>query len=540
MDPITYFLAAPDAYLVLDRDLVIVTANDRYCAAVGLSREQMTGRALFDVFPDNPDDPAADGTANLRASLERVLSTRKADAMRVQKYDVRNAQGHFETRYWSPLNTPILDASGQVVHIIHRVEEVTTLVQLGLPATPLEIEAYAHRTSAALASAEEQLRQAQKLEAVGRLAGGVAHDFNNLLSVILSGVEFIRADIELPEGPSNDLTEIERAAQRASDLTRRLLAFSRQQVLDPKVIAPAEVVQGLHSMLTRLLGEDIEQRFKIDHEAGSILADWSQLEQVLMNLVVNARDAMPTGGLLGIEVARTELTEEYAATHPEVPPGRYVQITVSDTGSGMDAATRAKAFEPFFTTKPAGQGTGLGLSTVFGIVRQSGGYIWLYSEPGIGTTFKLYFPLVDTAPTPVTASSASELRGHGEVVLVIEDDDAVRHAVVRILERLGYAAEGTGSIPEALMRCATGKRPPVLVISDIVMPEMGGRDLAERIAAVLPGVKMLYMSGYTDDVVMQHGILAKGVPFLSKPITIESLGRKVREVLEGDPTGSHP
>ena len=283
----------------------------------------------------------------------------------------------------------------------------------------------------------------------------------------------------------------------------------------------------------------MEQRLRIDEDAGSILADWSQLEQVLMNLAVNSRDAMPTGGLLGIEVSRAELSEEYAATHPEVPPGSYVQITVSDTGSGMDAATRAKAFEPFFTTKPAGQGTGLGLSTVFGIVRQSGGYIWLYSEPGIGTTFKLYFPVVETAPTPAPVVRPESLAGKGEVVLVIEDDDAVRHAVVRILERLGYAAEGTGSIPEALERCAKGTRPPALVISDIVMPEMGGGDLAERIAALVPGVRVLYMSGYTDDVVMQHGILARGVPFLSKPITIEALGRKVREVLEGGGLG-HP
>jgi PAS domain S-box-containing protein len=531
MDLEPLFRATPDAYLVVDPGLRIVAANDRYCALTGASRESMVGRPLFDAFPDNPDDATADGVRNLRSSLQRVLATRLPDQMRVQKYDVRNEAGQFEERYWSPLNTPVLDAEGRVLWIIHRVEEVTSLVKLGLPATALEVEAYAHRANAALASVEEQLRHAQKLEAIGRLAGGVAHDFNNLLSVILSGVEFIRADIELPEGPTADLTEIERAAQRAAELTRRLLAFSRQQVLDPKVISPAAVVRGLHPMLTRLLGEDVEQRLKIDDAAGSILADSSQLEQVLMNLAVNSRDAMPTGGLLGIEVSRAELSEEYASTHPEVPAGRYVQITVSDTGSGMDPATRARAFEPFFTTKPAGQGTGLGLSTVFGIVRQSGGFIWLYSEPGIGTTFKLYFPVVETAPTPVPTARPEALTGKGEVVLVIEDDDAVRHAVVRILERLGYAAEGTGSIPEALARCATGVNPPALVVSDIVMPEMGGGDLAERIGALVPGVRVLYMSGYTDDVVMQHGILARGVPFLSKPITIEALGRKVREVL---------
>lgn len=459
MDLSRLFCTTPDAYLVVDRDFRIVTANDRYCALTGVPRSAMEGRPLFEIFPDNPDDPRADGTANLRASLERVLAYRIPDAMRVQKYDVRNADGRFEERYWSPLNSPVLAPDGQVESIIHRVEDVTTLVKLGLPATALEVEAYAHRTSAALASAEDQLRQSQKLEAIGRLAGGMAHDFNNLLSVILSGVEFIRDDMTLPEGPAADLREIELAALRAADLTRRLLAFSRQQVLDPKVISPAAVVRGLHPMLTRLLGEDVEQRVKIDDHAGNILADWSQLEQVLMNLVVNARDAMPTGGLLGLEVLSTELTEAYTATHPEVPAGRYVLITVSDTGCGMDPNTRARAFEPFFTTKPVGVGTGLGLSTVFGIVRQSGGYIWLYSEPGIGTTFKLYFPLVDTLPTPAPIAVTGSTKGNGELVLVIEDDEAVRHAIVRILARLGYEAEGTGSVPAALQRCASGSGP---------------------------------------------------------------------------------
>ena len=527
-----WFDHAPDAYLILSPDLTISGVNDLYLLLTGASRADIVGRALFEVFPDNPNDPAADGVRNLRASLDKVLTYRVPDAMPTQKYDVRDLNGRWVVRYWSPLNTPILDATGRVQWIIHRVEEVTARVELGLPVTPIELEAYTRRTQAALEDSEHRLRQSQKLEAVGRLAGGVAHDFNNLLTVILASAEFLRSDGAVNERGLADLHEIEGAAQRASDLTRRLLAFSRQQVLDPRVLEPAAVVRGLQSMLARIVGENIEQRYRLEEGAGSIRADWSQIEQVLLNLVVNARDAMPKGGMMSVEVSPVELDEQYAHLHGDIAPGAYVVITVSDTGHGMDRATQMRAFEPFFTTKPTGVGTGLGLSTVYGIARQSGGTVSLYSEPGIGTTVKVYLPRVSEAPV-ARPSGPVPLRGGKERILVLEDDDAVRNAVLRILTRLGYEATGTGSAAEALVRLATVGREPELLVTDVVMPEMDGRQFAARATALVPGMKVLYFSGYTDDVVLQHGILAEGMAFLSKPVTYESLGRKVREVLDG-------
>jgi signal transduction histidine kinase/CheY-like chemotaxis protein len=530
-DVLRWFEGAPDAYLILSPDLTIVGVNDAYLAATHTTRDGIVGRPLFEVFPDNPDDPNADGVRNLRASLERVLETRAPHQMATQKYDITMPHGGFEERHWSPINTPLLDRRGNVAWILHRAEDVTERVRLKIPVTHAELAAYARKTEERLVSTEEQLRQAQKLEAVGRLAGGIAHDFNNLLSVILTSVGFLRTDLGATGPIGDDLKEIEDAGRRAADLTRRLLAFSRQQVLDPRVLEPAAVVRGIQPMLARLLGEDIEQRVRVAPGAGCVRADWSQLEQVVLNLVVNARDAMPEGGLLGIEVSNVALTEAYSASHAEVPPGEYVLLTVSDTGIGMDRQTQERAFEPFFTTKPPGLGTGLGLSTVFGIVRQSGGFVWLYSEPGIGTTFKIYLPRVSERPDAVASEVKGTARGGDESVLVLEDDEAVRGAVVRILTRLGYKVTATEHAVEALAQIALPGETPDLLITDVVMPEMNGRQVAERAAAIAPKLKVLYISGYTDDVVLQHGILARGVAYLSKPITPEALGRKVREVL---------
>jgi two-component system cell cycle sensor histidine kinase/response regulator CckA len=531
-EPGPLFEAVPDAYLVLDPRLVIIGASDAYLRATGATRTGLVGRYLFDAFPDNPGDPHADGVANLRASLERVLAHRLPDRMRVQKYDIPVAGGAFEERYWSPLNSPVLDPAGEVRWIIHRVEDVTTLVQLGLPATPAEIEDYARKTQAALDSTEEQLRQAQKLEALGRLAGGVAHDFNNLLSVILTTAGLLREDLGSDARVQADLRQIEQAGLRAGELTRSLLAFSRQQVLDLRVLELRAVVGDLQPILKRLLREDIETRIRLDERAGCVRGDKAQLEQVILNLAINSRDAMPSGGLFSIEVAPVELDAEYAESHTGVTPGRYVCMTVSDTGVGMDRETQARAFEPFFTTKPPGEGTGLGLSTVFGIVKQSGGFIWLYSERGIGTTFKIYFPRVDGPPSPVEEGAPTAAVGGGERILVLEDEDAVRHSVVRVLRRLGYEVFDTASGAEALVRCATAGAAPDLLITDVIMPEMNGRELAERARLIVPGLKVLFISGYTDDVILQHGILASGVPYLQKPITPEALGQRVRGILD--------
>ena len=379
---------------------------------------------------------------------------------------------------------------------------------------------------------EDQYRQAQKMEAVGRLAGGVAHDFNNILSVILGYVEMIGADLPKGDALGPDLAEIGTAALRARDLTRQLLAFSRQQVLETKVINLADSVVGMETMLRRLLGAGIELTVLDATRPGNVRADPGQVDQVLMNLVVNARDAMPLGGHVTIETSDAELTEEYAASHHDVRPGPYVLLAVSDTGVGMDAATRARIFDPFFTTKERGKGTGLGLATVFGIVAQSGGHIWVYSEPDRGTVFKVYFPRVSDAVEVRSAPSpAPQLSRGSETILLVDDDEQVRVVARTILRRNGYVVLEASNGGEALLICEQHGAKIHLLLTDVVLPRMGGRQLAERLASMRPEMKVLFMSGYTDDAILQHGILDSGVAYLEKPLTPSSLTRKVREVL---------
>ena len=338
--------------------------------------------------------------------------------------------------------------------------------------------------------------------------------------------------------PSNpirqDLGEIQRAAQSAAQLTRQLLAFSRQQVLDPTVLDLRDVLTDLNAMLRRVLGEDIELKMLLGLDLGHINADRGQVEQVLMNLVVNARDAMPSGGKLTIEAANVTLDDAYARGHLGIPAGPYILLAVSDTGVGMDKDTQGRAFEPFFTTKEQSRGTGLGLSTVFGIVRQSGGGIWLYSEPGEGTTFKIYLPSVADEETFVPASSTEEPQGT-ETLLVVEDDDTVRQVVTTILRGAGYQVFDARTPGEALMLCEQHGSRFALLLTDTVMPKMNGRELAGRITAQLPEIKVLFMSGYTDDVILHHGVLDAGVPFIQKPLTAPALTQKVRRVIDASP-----
>ena len=378
------------------------------------------------------------------------------------------------------------------------------------------------------------MRQTQKMEAVGRLAGGIAHDFNNLLTAILGSVDFLRRALG-PEHPEHAETEeIQKAAVRAADLTRQLLAFSRQQVLAPKVLELDALVTNLEKMLRRLIGEDVELRFAPKAARAAVRADPGQLEQVIVNLVVNARDAMPRGGKLTIETATVDLDATYAWEHGTVEPGRYVMLAVTDTGVGIDRAARARLFEPFFTTKEFGKGTGLGLATVYGIVKQSGGYIWVYSEPGQGATFKVYLPRVEPGGEPLAARpSPARALGGTETILLAEDEAAVRNLARRVLEKHGYklllAATGRDGV-----QLATQHAGPIdLLVTDVVMPEMGGRELAQRLAALQPGLKVLYLSGYTDDMIVRHGVLEAGVAFLQKPFTPDTLLRKIREVLDG-------
>jgi two-component system cell cycle sensor histidine kinase/response regulator CckA len=381
---------------------------------------------------------------------------------------------------------------------------------------------------------EDQFRQAQRLEAVGRLAGGVAHDFNNVLTVITSYTGLLLEGFDRRDPRYNDLEEIRSAAERATALTRQLLAFSRKQVLQTQVLNLNEVVRGLQKMLQRLIGEDVKLTSVPGAGLGAVRADPGQLEQVILNLAVNSRDAMPNGGLLTLETANVELDEAYSREHLDVSPGRYVMLAVSDTGLGMDPVTRSRIFEPFFTTKGPGKGTGLGLATVYGIIKQSGGHVLVYSEPGHGTTFKIYLPRV--AEQTETSESADgddeEVPGGSETILLAEDDSAVRGVVVSVLKQKGYrvlqATNGTAAIE--LARSHQG--PVDLLITDLIMPGMTGRDLADALADHRPGTRILFMSGYTDDAVIRQRVLDEGTPFLQKPFTPRDLALKAREVLD--------
>jgi PAS domain S-box-containing protein len=381
-------------------------------------------------------------------------------------------------------------------------------------------------------SLEAQLLQSQKIDSMGRLAGGVAHDFNNLLGVISGYGELLRKRVTADPRLSKYVEDILKAAERAAGLTRQLLAFSRKQVLQPRILDLNEVVGETERMLRRLIGEDVQLMTVFDEHLGSVRVDPGQIDQILMNLAVNARDAMPRGGRLTIETSNVLVDKAYSRQHPGADPGPYVMLSVSDTGQGMTAEVRARAFEPFFTTKEPGKGTGLGLATVHGIVKQSGGHVWLYSEPGKGTTFKIYLPRTDAPAVPAPPPPAGEpLRGL-ETILLVEDEGSLRELVRECLEATGYSVLEARHGAEALEICERRPAPIHLLMTDVVMPGMSGRELAERLRASRPEIRILYMSGYTDDAVVLHGVLAEDMAFLQKPFTVESLARTVRDVLD--------
>jgi PAS domain S-box-containing protein len=381
---------------------------------------------------------------------------------------------------------------------------------------------------------EAQLRQSQKMEAVGRLAGGIAHDFNNLLTVINGYSELALQRLQPGDALARNLEEIKRAGDRAASLTRQLLAFSRKQVLQPKVLDLNVLVSDLEKMLRRVIGEDVDLRTVLKPKLGRVDADPGQIEQVIMNLVVNARDAMPDGGQLTIETENAYLTEEYARQHIFTgKPGPYVMLAVSDNGSGMNDETKARLFEPFFTTKDQGKGTGLGLSTVYGIVKQSMGYIWVYSETGLGTTFKVYLPAIDGEADSKPASQPGQPIARGsETILLVEDDEMVRGLAQMTLEASGYRVLQATNGAEALLVCQQNPEPIHLLLTDVVMPGMSGPAVADRLKTLRPQMSVLYMSGYTEDAIVQHGVLNEGVNFIEKPFAPAALARKVREVLD--------
>ena len=421
-------------------------------------------------------------------------------------------------RLWvRSIGNPVRDASGVITHVNGSLQDITP-------------EKASKEREQKL---EGQLRQMQKMEAVGSLAGGVAHDFNNLLSVILSYSGFVIEELKPDDPLRDDLIEIRKAGQRAAELTRQLLAFSRKQIFRPEVLELNEVVAGVQKMLGRLLTENIKLTILPSLQAGNMNGDVGQIEQVIVNLLVNARDAMPHGGQVTVETANVVLDEAYAAEHADVTPGPYVMLAVTDTGIGMDRATKDRIFEPFFTTKDKSKGTGLGLSTVYGIVKQSGGHIWVYSEPGVGSTFKVYLPRTDREVTPhaVPPAPLTTLRGT-ETILVVEDQEQVRDVMRLVLRKAGYNVLEAANGGEAFLLCEQFTATIHLMLTDVVMPHMSGRQLAERLKPVRPAMRVLYVSGYTENTIVHHGVLDAGIEFLPKPIMPEALLRKVRSVLD--------
>ena len=488
---------AMDIIAVLDADGAVRYASPSVLPLLGYGAEELVGQHIFDLV--HPDDigPA------LRVFAEGV-ATGQGD--RLLGLQVRHKDGTY--RSLEAIGRFLLD-DPVVRGVVINARDVTERRSL-----------------------ERQLLQAQKMEAVGRLAGGIAHDFNNVLTAIFGYADLLTEELPAGSPARQDLEEIRKAATRASALTRQLLAFSRQQVLAPMVLSVNDLVDDVDKMLRRLVGEDVELRLNLARDAGNVRADSGQLQQVIMNLVVNARDAMPTGGKLVIETADAELTEQYAELHQAVIPGRYVMLAVSDTGVGMDAQTKARIFEPFFTTKEKGKGTGLGLSTVYGIVKQSGGYVWVYSEPGHGTTFKLYLPRVDAPAEPQAPPRETATLTGTETILLAEDDEILRPLTKGLLAKLGYTVLDAESAEQALAVAGARQGPIHLLVADVVMPGASGRELARRLAQSRPETRVLYVSGYTDDAIVHHGMLDPGLKFLQKPFTPAALARKVREVLD--------
>jgi PAS domain S-box-containing protein len=487
--------------LMLDREGRITHCNEYLLRLTGWTADEVLGRSWFEVFV-----PAA------QQEVRDVLSALLADRPEAWHHEneILTRAGARRLIRWN--NSVLRSRTGEAIGMASIGEDITEQKRL-----------------------EEQLRQSQKMEAIGRLAGGIAHDFNNILGVITGYGEMLRGKTPGDHPDRRRIEQIVLAAERAAGLTHQLLAFSRKQVLEPKVLEPSAVIGNMRKMLERLIGEDIDFVLKAD-AAGRVKVDPGQLEQVLMNLAVNARDAMPLGGSLRIETSDVDLDQEAAERREGfVQPGRYVMIAVADTGGGMDEATQAKVFEPFFTTKGEGKGTGLGLATVYGIVEQSGGNIWLGSEVGKGTTFRVYLPRVEEAMTEERSRAVAARRMATETVLVVEDEPAARELVGEILREEGYgvllAEDGLQAVESAKRAVA----PIHLVLTDVILPKISGRVAVERIRAIHPRIKVIYMSGYTDDQVSRHGVLEPGIVLLQKPFTPADLTRRVGEVLDGSP-----
>jgi PAS domain S-box-containing protein len=489
---------ATDAIYWLDSDGALVYVNEAACRSLGYTREELLRLTVWDVDPVHSREEWERSWRNLEEQRDP-----NATPLRTMH---RRRDG---TLFPVEVQAQHLELSDGAIKVAY-VREITERDRL-----------------------EAQLRQAQKMESVGRLAGGVAHDFNNLLTAISGNVELALLDLRPADPLYELLIEVHRAADSAANLTRQLLAFSRKQVIDPRVVNLNGIVDELQKMLKRLMREDVDVHVRLDPGLWQTKVDRGQLEQVLVNLAVNARDAMPHGGTLTLETGNATLDEAYTRTRSYVIPGEYVMLAVTDTGTGMDEQAKAHLFEPFFTTKEHGKGTGLGLAMVYGAVKQNRGSIEVESEPGRGTTFRIYLPRVVAAPDPLPVPSPTmRLPGGTETILLVEDEEKVRAVAVGLLRRLGYTVIASSCATEALSAVRELTGPLHLLVTDVVLPGMNGRILAQQVEALRPGTKVLYTSGYSEDVVIHHGVLDPGIEFVPKPYSIDLLARRVREVLD--------
>ncbi len=529
----TLFESAPGLYLVLKPDFSIFAVSNPYLAATNTKREDILGKNLFKVFPDNPEDPDSSGTENLNASLNRVLKNKEPDVMAIQKYDIPiPGSNKFEERHWSSANFPVFGPEKELRFIIHSVQDVTDFVRLrreGMERGGLKRE-LATRTEQV--AQLEKLRQSQKLEAMGQLAGGVAHDFNNILAAILTQTAMISELETIDSTLRSGIEQITRSAERAARLTRQLLAFSRNQVLQPKAVNLNSIVEEIQTMLRRLLREDIQLKTKLASDLKSTIVDSGQMEQVILNLVLNAQDAIPHGGQILIETSNETVDKGLAHGLMKISPGDYVLLRVQDTGIGMDPATQARLFEPYFTTKAIGKGTGLGLATVYGIVEQNHGAIWVYSEIGKGTTFKIYLPRSDQAIEALSSAKPIEpRRGRGETIILAEDQDDLREPLAAYLKSKGYLVHQANNGVAALRLAQSLEGRFDLIISDVIMPEMGGPEMAAEIWKLYSDKKVIFLSGYTDDVLENRNYLGRGLEFLEKPFSLQALLLKIQTVI---------
>jgi PAS domain S-box-containing protein len=497
---------APDGIYFKDRQLRFLRTNRAFARSLNETRsDDLVGKRLRDFLPTSTD------VAKAEAEDRRVME----QGLPAQDVLHEHRQGEL-TRWISETKAPIRTPSGETIGLVGIARDVSERVLAEM----------------ALRRAEEQLLQAQKMEAVGQLAGGVAHDFNNVLSVILGYGELLLEEIPKDDPKHSDIAVMVGAAQRAAALTRQLLAFSRRRVVQPDIVDLNTIVWGLDKMLRRIIGEDIDLRTTLASSPATVRADPSQLEQIVMNLTVNARDAMPKGGALRIETATEKLDERYAAEHVGVKPGTYVLLRVTDTGTGMDPATQKRVFEPFFTTKEVGYGTGLGLSTVYGIVQQSGGHIELVSELGKGTSFAIHLPQADEpVSAPQIRRPATRPPAGSGSVLVVEDDDEVRGVTVRMLRDQGYKVVDTGRAEDARALALENRAGIDVLLVDIVMPQTSGATLAEELTEVVPGLRVLYMSGYAGALVDREIKLTSGSDYIEKPFSPSALGKKIAELL---------